>query len=106
MPKEFQGNFEGEIRVSWIRNPEATRTRVIVTNPRGKRLKTFSTKGQSVVIKDLPRDPQLALVEFKVTLASVNADDKEGALSESRRLTIKGKPELIAPKIKTIQVED
>ncbi|MEK7354891.1 MAG: hypothetical protein AAB250_00480 [Bdellovibrionota bacterium] len=104
--KEFIANEDGEATIRFHPVKGAIRSRVTVLDDRGGRVRTFSTRKDYVLVKDVPCPPDRKYVTFSVVLSSMSLLGQEGEFSEKRKLTIAGRPELIAPTIKTITVED
>lgn len=104
--KEYLANDDGEITIHFKPVVGAVKNRVTVVDGRNGRVRTFATKKNWVVVKDVPVPPDATKVSYGLVLSSMNILGQEGDFGEKRKLTIKGRPELVAPTIKAITIED
>jgi hypothetical protein len=103
---EMRSNLEGEVLVEWLPVENAKRYKLVVTDGTGHHVRVRGVARTRIYLKDLPRPASEDSIDYWVTLASVNADEIEGEPSEKRKIVVRGRPDLRAPKIKTIQIED
>lgn len=104
--KEFIANDDGEVTIKFKPVKGAVKSRVTVVDGRNGRVRTFATKKNFVIVKDIPVPPDVTKVTYGIVLSSMNILGQEGDFGEKRKLTLKGRPELVAPTIKAITVED
>lgn len=104
--KEFIANDEGEVTIKFKPVKGSVKNRVTVVDGRNGRVRTFATKKNYVIVKDIPVPPDATKVTYGIVLSSMNLMGQEGDFGEKRKLTLKGRPELVAPTIKAITIED
>jgi hypothetical protein len=104
--KEYIGNDDGEVTIRFKPVKGAVKNRVTVVDGRNGRVRTFATKKDWVIVKDIPIAADATKVTYGIVLSSMNILGQEGDFGEKRKLTIKGRPELVAPTIKAITIED
>ena len=104
--KEYFANDDGEITIHFKPVKGAVKNRVTVVDGRNGRVRTFATKKDWVIVKDVPVPPDATKVTYGLVLSSMNILGQEGDFGEKRKLTLKGRPELVAPTIKAITIED
>ncbi|MES2963100.1 MAG: hypothetical protein V4760_04360 [Bdellovibrionota bacterium] len=104
--KEYIANDDGEVTIRFKPVKGSVKHRVTVVDGRNGRVRTFATKRDWVIVKDIPIASDATKVTYGIVLSSMNILGQEGDFGEKRKITIKGRPELVAPTIKAITIED
>jgi hypothetical protein len=106
VPSTVVADLEAQAIVNWTSVSGAPRYRLYVTDKSGRVLKTYSTGRTSLVLKELPRPKTTTTAEYWISLASLNNLGLPGQRGEKRKLIVHGRPDLVAPQIKLIRIED
>ena len=104
--KQFESNFEGEVRVRWMTIPGAKKYAIHLESLDGKNVKTYMGSRTFIYLKDIPLPADAREANYLVSLATINGKDVEGPRSDKRPLHVKPQAKVIAPEVQEIRVED
>jgi hypothetical protein len=106
VPATIVANLEAEAHVRWTKVSGAPRYRLYITDKAGRVVKSYSTGRTELTLKELPRPKTTTMAEYWISLASLNSLGLPGPRGEKRKLIVHGRPDLVAPKIMLIRIED
>jgi hypothetical protein len=95
-----------DLQIDWLPVAGASYYKVTVAAETGKKIRSFLTPGNKILLKDIPLASGRTRQEYLLSLNAFTHDDVEGLHSEHRKLVVVAPSELAPSSLISVRVED